>query len=390
MALDPIYISLPALEDFAGARRRSALSGRRPCGARDGAVARRASQHRAVRALKATLAAARVRAVPARRGWRPQRRAPSASSRSPRDEAWWLDDYALFQALRGVHALRAWWEWPEPLARRHERRARACARRSSRVEIGYRKYVQWMAAEQWARARREAAPVQVFGDVPFMISADSPDVWTRAARVSLRRDRRRAAGCVQRDRAGLGPAAVALGGDGARTTSRGCGGARGAGRAVRRLPARSPRRPLSHVHPAARSATRARSSRRRTKQSQLRARRDAWCGIYQESGAEIIAEDLGTVPDFVRASLRRLGVPGFKVLRWERHWAAAGAAVHRSVGVRRESRSRRPARTTPSRWPTWWDSAAGRAIATLIRRQLPCRHLRRHRRGHSRPAIATP
>ena len=38
----------------------------------------------------------------------------------------------------------------------------------------------------------------------------------------------------------------------------------------------------------------------------------------------IIAEDLGTVPDFVRASLARLGVPGFRVLRWERHWHSEG------------------------------------------------------------------
>src|SRR5690606_9305604 len=36
------------------------------------------------------------------------------------------------------------------------------------------------------------------------------------------------------------------------------------------------------------------------------------------------AEDLGTVPDFVRASLDRLAVPGYKVLRWERDWHAPG------------------------------------------------------------------
>ena len=47
-------------------------------------------------------------------------------------------------------------------------------------------------------------------------------------------------------------------------------------------------------------------------------------GIFLESGAAIIAEDLGVVPDFVRASLTRLGVPGCKVLRWERDWHAPG------------------------------------------------------------------
>jgi len=42
--------------------------------------------------------------------------------------------------------------------------------------------------------------------------------------------------------------------------------------------------------------------------------------IFKDSGAEVIAEDLGTVPTFVRESLTALGVPGFRVMRWERHW----------------------------------------------------------------------
>jgi 4-alpha-glucanotransferase len=46
--------------------------------------------------------------------------------------------------------------------------------------------------------------------------------------------------------------------------------------------------------------------------------------VFLASGADIVAEDLGTVPDFVRASLDRLGVPGYKVFRWERHWNKPG------------------------------------------------------------------
>ena len=46
--------------------------------------------------------------------------------------------------------------------------------------------------------------------------------------------------------------------------------------------------------------------------------------VLRESGAEIIAEDLGSVPDFVRESLARLSIPGCKVLRWERHHHAEG------------------------------------------------------------------
>jgi 4-alpha-glucanotransferase len=51
-------------------------------------------------------------------------------------------------------------------------------------------------------------------------------------------------------------------------------------------------------------------------------------------GARVIAEDLGTVPDFVRSSLERIAVPGYRVLRWERHWKEPGQPFRE-----------------PSRWP---------------------------------------
>ena len=46
--------------------------------------------------------------------------------------------------------------------------------------------------------------------------------------------------------------------------------------------------------------------------------------VFRESGAEIIAEDLGIVPDFVRESLARQGIPGYRVFRWERRWKVEG------------------------------------------------------------------
>src|SRR6185295_3489248 len=46
--------------------------------------------------------------------------------------------------------------------------------------------------------------------------------------------------------------------------------------------------------------------------------------IFASDGADIIAEDLGVVPDFVRVSLARLGIPGFRVFRWERYWHGEG------------------------------------------------------------------
>jgi 4-alpha-glucanotransferase len=46
--------------------------------------------------------------------------------------------------------------------------------------------------------------------------------------------------------------------------------------------------------------------------------------VFRSTGVEIVAEDLGTVPDFVRASLARAAIPGYKVFRWERKWHSPG------------------------------------------------------------------
>ena len=57
---------------------------------------------------------------------------------------------------------------------------RRCARPTPRspTTACYYAYLQWIAEEQW-QAARAAAGVRVFGDLPFMVSGDSPDVWAR-------------------------------------------------------------------------------------------------------------------------------------------------------------------------------------------------------------------
>ena len=64
--------------------------------------------------------------------------------------------------------------WPAPTRTRLTRRAARFTRRSPIARI-----CNGSPHEQWAEARRRAWPVRVFGDLPFMISADSPDVWAR-------------------------------------------------------------------------------------------------------------------------------------------------------------------------------------------------------------------
>ncbi len=70
--------------------------------------------------------------------------------------------------------------------------------------------------------------------------------------------------------------------------------------------------------------------------------------VFRSTGVEIVAEDLGTVPDFVRESLARAAIPGYKVFRWERHWHSPGQpfAILASIPV---TRWRRRGPMTPSR-----------------------------------------
>ena len=93
-------------------------------------------------------------------------------------ERWWLDDYGLFRALHDDHGGRHWRDW-EPGLRDRDPAALAAARARLEWQIRYYSYLQWIADEQWQRARMEAAPVGVFGDFPFMVSSHSADVWAR-------------------------------------------------------------------------------------------------------------------------------------------------------------------------------------------------------------------
>jgi 4-alpha-glucanotransferase len=319
MALDPIFIALDAVEDF------EALGGVEGFDASDHAAlsAVRAApriQHRAVRALKGRWlrrAYEHFLASEESTGSERSRRFATFAEQ----EAWWLDDYALFRALRGVNQQRAWWEWSEPLAHR-DQVALETTRSELAGEIGYRKYVQWIAAQQWERAKREALPVRVFGDVPFMISADSPDVW--AQQNEFRFDAT----------VGVPPDAFSETGQDWGLPPWRWDTMRDSGfgwmqRRARRSAAIFDGFRLDHLVGFYRTFIRPLDPAVRPFFAPAEQRQQVELGerlvrIYRECGADIIAEDLGVVPDFIRASLRRLGVPGFKVFRWERYWDAPG------------------------------------------------------------------
>ena len=92
--------------------------------------------------------------------------------------AFWLEDYALFTALKDAHGGRVWTEWEEGAAHRDPE---ALARWRNRLaeEIQFRKYLQYAFFKQWEALKLHchARGVRVIGDVPIYVAHDSAEVW---------------------------------------------------------------------------------------------------------------------------------------------------------------------------------------------------------------------
>ena len=94
--------------------------------------------------------------------------------------AFWLEDYALYVALRQEHAHRAWWQWPEPVRDRAPA-ALAEARSRHADDLALVRFEQFVFFRQWHELRRAAQTrgVQLFGDLPIFVAHDSADVWAQ-------------------------------------------------------------------------------------------------------------------------------------------------------------------------------------------------------------------
>jgi 4-alpha-glucanotransferase len=95
------------------------------------------------------------------------------------ENAWWLDDFVLFDALRAKHKLASWNEWPGELARR-EAGALRRARQELTDDLKIRSALQFAFYEQWRALRRycSACKIRVVGDIAIFVNYDSADVWT--------------------------------------------------------------------------------------------------------------------------------------------------------------------------------------------------------------------
>jgi 4-alpha-glucanotransferase len=90
----------------------------------------------------------------------------------------WLDDFALFRALKREHGGAPWTRWAPALAGR-EPEALAAARERCAGEIEFERFVQYAFDLQWRALREYAAArgVGLIGDIPIFVAHDSADVW---------------------------------------------------------------------------------------------------------------------------------------------------------------------------------------------------------------------
>ena len=167
--------------------------------------------YKAVRELKGRALRASLRAVPQGRLGARHRPRGVASVTFIADESWWLDEYSLYRALRARRSANARGpNGPRSFAIASRLRLHS-ARERLDGQILFYQYVQWIASRQWQAIRagyerdRNPRRFSVHGDARQRRRLEPP------ARFPARRVGRHAARCVQRNRPGMGTAAVQLG-----------------------------------------------------------------------------------------------------------------------------------------------------------------------------------
>jgi 4-alpha-glucanotransferase len=185
--LDPIYADIEAIEDLDAAAIDALLSGNGNEG-RDALEKARASErvdYVTVRSLKERAFDAAFARFQEREWARGTPRAKALADFIRRESAW-LDDLALYEAIRTAHRGWGWASWadderdraPEALARARVDHAQAIQKVA---------YIQWSMFAQWDAAHQQMRDlgVELMGDVPFVVGSESADVWSHASQFQL-------------------------------------------------------------------------------------------------------------------------------------------------------------------------------------------------------------
>ena len=115
-----------------------------------------------------------------------------------KDNFWWLDDYALFIAVKEFFGGAGWHEWPNDI-RMHYSFALDYYREKLYFQVEFQKYLQFKFYEQWSKLKKYANDrhIQIVGDMPIYVSADGSDIWAQPEMFQLDENNKatRIAGC---------------------------------------------------------------------------------------------------------------------------------------------------------------------------------------------------
>ena len=243
-----------------------------------------------------------------------------------KQEEYWAPDLALYVALRERHHGYGWTTWPSPERDRADEvlaLGRAPTAEGSLDELGRsvlrHQYLQWIAHEQWDRARAgmRAAGVELMGDLPFVVGEESADVWARPHQfmrdVSL--------GAPPDDFSKEGQDWGLPGYNWPVMDADDLGWIRARTRHAARL---YDRFRLDHVVGYFRMWVKPHNAAGRFEPGVESAQLDRGARVLRTMLAEaagavhVIAEDLGLIPPWVRTTMVELGIPGYRVIPWEK------------------------------------------------------------------------
>jgi 4-alpha-glucanotransferase len=98
----------------------------------------------------------------------------------------WLEDFALFMALKDAHHGTPWYEWHTALRSRQPEALQSAAEHHASTVYAY-KFTQWLFFTQWQRLKQyaNARHIRIIGDLPIFVAMDSADVWTNPGEFCL-------------------------------------------------------------------------------------------------------------------------------------------------------------------------------------------------------------
>ncbi|MBS5605022.1 MAG: 4-alpha-glucanotransferase [Enterocloster asparagiformis] len=94
------------------------------------------------------------------------------------ENAWWLDDYALYMAVKARFDQAAWTQWAKDIRLRWQN-ALDYYRRELYFDIEFHQYLQYLFMSQWNRLKAYANSrgIRIVGDIPIYVALDSADAW---------------------------------------------------------------------------------------------------------------------------------------------------------------------------------------------------------------------